>query len=111
MGQFQVLFKFILIYLKEKSTNNHQNAFKCATHVLTLGSQRVQLRRLLLSVCRTLRKDLLKNIFLQKMAGTMGHFRFCILGAKKKDILSIFKLKFKKRWVISNKNSFPTAYE
>ena len=72
MGPFQVLFKFILIYLKEKSTNNHQNAFKCATHVLTLGSQRVQLRRLLISVCRTLRKDLLKKFFFTKNGGQNG---------------------------------------
>ena len=66
MGHFQVLFKFILIYLKEKSTNTHQNAFKCATRVLTLGSQRVQLRRLLLSVCRTLIRDLLNFCFYKK---------------------------------------------
>jgi len=72
MGQFQVLFKFILIYLKEKSTNDHQNAFKCATHVLTLGPQHVQLRRLILSVCRTLKKDLLKSCFFTKNGGHNG---------------------------------------
>ena len=61
MGQFQVLFKVTLVYIKEKSIKDHRNTFKRATHEVTLVIQSMELSRSLFHFVRALTKQLLKT--------------------------------------------------